>query len=253
LPFTNDPEAAQRIAMIVLQQGRLGCQIELVLNHNAMQFAVWDTVTYTDPYLGWNQKVFRIRKFSSAGIGPVTLLLQEESSDAYSWDTTMPTVLDAAPGTSLPNPFIVSAISGLSYSSRSITTPGGDTVYNLVASWTLNPDIFVQQGGEIEIQYKLHTDSTWRPSFFVKGNLTMADILSSAVNVNYDIRLRAISSLGGSVRSNWTELDNCIIGTSGGVGATNDWGIWTGSVSATLDWGDWTHSPGATQDWGAFT
>lgn len=253
LPFTNHPEAAQRIAKIILEQARQGIQIELTLNHNAIPFAVWDTVTYTDANLGWNHKVFRVKKFSTAGVGPISLILQEEASASYDWDNGEATVLDPAPDTTLPNPFTVEVPTGVAYNSRIVDATAGAELYNLSVSWNLHPDAFVQNGGRIEIQYKLSADSEWRPSFFVNGDLIFSDVQPSSINVSYDMRIRAVSSLGVNVRTQWVTLLNCIVGTSGGVGSTQDWGEWVSAPGATQDWGDWTSSPGSTDDWGFFT
>ncbi len=251
LPLTQHPEAAQRIAKVILEQGRQGIMLELTLNHLGLPLAVFDTVTYTDPALGWDHKVFRIRKLTSAGIGPIQLLLQEEASANYDWNSGYATVLDPAPDTNLPDPTKVSVPTGVSYSSRISAATGGINVYNLVMTWNAETDAFVVNGGQMELQYKLHSDTSWRPSFFVSGSQTQADLLSSSINVAYDLRIRAVNSLG--FHSNWTEQDNAITGTSGGVGITNDWGNWTVAPGPTLDWGDWTHSPGATADWGYWT
>ncbi len=251
LPLTNHPEAAQRIAKVILEQGRQGIMLELTLNHLALPLAVFDTVTYTDANLGWDHKVFRIRKLTTAGVGPIQLLLQEEASANYDWNSGNATVVDPAPDTNLPDPFTVDAPTGVAYSSRSIAATGGVNVYNLVLTWTQNADAFVYNGGKVEIQYKLHSDANWRPSFFVGGDQTTADIISSAINVAYDLRIRNVNTLGA--HSNWVEEDNAIIGFSGGVGATNDWGDWTHSPGTTLDWGNWTVAPGPTADWGYWT
>jgi hypothetical protein len=252
LPFTNHPEAAQRIAKVILEQGRQGIMVELTLNHLALPLAVFDTVTYTDPTLGWDHKVFRIRKLTTPGIGPIQITMQEEASESYDWDSGDATVIDPAPDTNLPDPTTILAPTGVAQSSRMTTTSGGDSVWNLVLTWTLHPDAFVQANPQgIEIEYKLHADTAWRPSFFVRGSQTQADILTSSVNVAYDLRIRAVNTLGFC--SNWVELDNVSIGTSGGVGATNDWGNWTTSPGPTLDWGNWTTSATAFNDWGFFT
>jgi hypothetical protein len=250
LPLTNHPEASQRIAKVVLEQSRQGIQMELVLNHNALQFAVWDTVTYTDPVYGWDHKVFRIKKFGCPGIGKVSLILQEESSASYNWSSGEPTILDAAPDTNLPNPFTVTVPSGVSFSSRSTLDSVGNLVYNLVLMWTPHEDAFVANGGMMEIQFKLHADSTWRPSFMVSGALGFADLITAAVNTLYDIRIRAISSLGNA-RSNWVEMDSCSVGSSGGVGTTNDWGSVADAVGPTNDWDLVSDGVGATNDWGS--
>jgi hypothetical protein len=251
LPFTNHQEAAQRIGKLLLEQGRQGIIVEMPLKHSALPYAVWDTVTYTDETLGWDHKVFRIRKVSTPGIGPITLTLQEEASASYDWDSSDATIVDPAPDTNLPDPRVVAPVTGIVYDSRGIAASSGGTVFNLVAMWDRHPDIFVSQGGKIEIQYKQTSDTEWRSSFAVDGSVTFTDILSASVNVSYDVRIRARNSIGAV--SDWSEIDSLIIGISGAVSATNDWGNWTVAPGPTLDWGNWTSSPGATEDWGNFT
>jgi hypothetical protein len=236
---------------VILEQARQGIVVNLALNHRALQFAVWDTTRLSNAPVGWDNKVFRIRKMSTAGIGPILVQLQEEASASYDWNSGEATVIDPAPDTNLPNPLFVQAPDGLSYSSRAVAATDGVSVYNLVAMWNPHPDIFVQQGGQVEIQYKLSAEPGWRPSFFVKGDIVTADILSSSLGESYDIRIRAVNAAGKP--SNWTTLPNCVIGSSGGVTTSNDWGDFHSSPTTTLDWGDFTTSPTVTEDWGYFT
>lgn len=253
LPFTSHPEMAQRIAKIVLEQARQGIQVELTLNHNAMQYAVWDTVTYTDSTLGWSSKVFRIKKFSTMGVGPVVLTLQEESSASYDWTAgDDATVIDAAPDTNLPNPLSKPVVpTGVAFSSRAVAGTGSATIYMLALEWTQHTDAFVVEGGRMEMQFKKSSESAYLPSFFVNGDQTASDVVASSINVSYDLRIRAVSSLGA--KSDWVTITGAVAGSSGGVGATQDWGEWVSAPGATQDWGDWTSAPGSSDDWGFFT
>src|SRR5262249_4222836 len=153
----------------------------------------WDTVTYTDANLGWDHKVFRLKKLTTTGTGPVILSLQEEASASYDWNSGMAQTLDPAPDTNLPDPFIVNVPTGVLFSSRSVAGTSG-TIFVLALQWNAATDTFVIHGGRFELQYKLHTDSIWKPSFFVTGDLTTADVLSASVNTNYDLRIRAVNS-----------------------------------------------------------
>ena len=66
LPFTNHPEAAQRIAKVLLEKGRQGIQVELTLNHTALPLRrVGHGRRSPTPQLGWDDKVFRIKKLST--------------------------------------------------------------------------------------------------------------------------------------------------------------------------------------------
>lgn len=253
LPFTSHPEAAQRIAKIVLEKARQGIIVEIPVNHAALKYTVFDVVTLTDPDMGWSSKPFRIMKWTTSAGGAINLTLQEESSASYDWNSGEATTVDPAPDTNLPNPFDVSIPTAVAFNSRAVETVAGDTVYNLVLTWAEHPDMFVREGGAFEIQYKLSADTNWRPSFMVTGDLTEADVVSTSVNTSYDLRIRAKSSLSPGVKSPWVTILNAVAGTSGGVGTTNNWGNWTDSVGPTNDYGDWTSSPGSTDDWGYFT
>lgn len=251
LPFTNHPEAAQRIGKVILEQGRQGIILDLTLKHSALPYAVWDTFTYTDPYLGWDHKVFRIRKLSTTGTGPISITAQEEASTAYDWSSGDATTFDSAPDTNLPNPFSVAVPTGVAFNSRLISSTGTDKIFELALQWDAHPDYFVGQGGGFEVQFKLSSDTTWRPSFFVNGGTTLTDVAAASANLSYDLRIRARNNLGAV--SGWVTLLGAVVGTSGGVGTTNDWGNWTSSVGPTNNWDNWTDAVGTTNDWGFFT
>lgn len=250
LTLTDHPEAAQRIAKVLLEQGRQGIQLELKLTHAALSLAVWDTVTFTNPPLGWEAKVFRVKALAHAGLGPISVTLQEESAASYDWSGGEALGYDPAPDTTLPNPFVVPVPVGVSYSSREVLTTGGDTVYNLVLTWAPSTDAFVLNGGSFEIQYKLSSETDWRPSFYVAGDLTSADILASSPNVNYDLRVRSVRPLGPA-KSAWVTVTGAVIGTSGGAGTANDWGLVTGTVTTANDRGLVTDPVTTTDDWGS--
>ena len=250
LTLTNHPEAAQRIAKVLLEQGRQGIQLELQLNHKALSLAVWDTVTFTNPPLGWEAKVFRVKALTHTGIGPIRVTLQEESAASYDWSNGEALTYDPAPDTTLPNPFVVPVPVGVSYNSRAVSTTGGDTVYNLVLTWAPSADAFVLNGGSFEIAYKLTSEADWRPSFYAPGDQTAADILSSSPNESYDLRLRAVRPLGPA-KSAWVTITGAVIGTSGGAGVTNDWGLVTAAVTTANDWGLVTDAVTTTDDWGS--
>lgn len=251
LAYTIDNEQAQRIAKIVQRKSREQISVTLPCNYKALQFTVWDNIKVTNAIYGWSEKVFKIVGFSFDLRGGVQLQLREENSTTYDWDVDDATSLAAAPDTNLPNPFTVSVPTGVAYNSRAVDTVAGDTLYNLVLSWDEHSDAFVRQGGQFEIQFRLSADTVWRPSFFVDGLIETSDIVSSSVNVQYDLRIRAINTLGA--RSNWVQVDDATVGSSGGVGSTEDWGEWVSAPGSSDDFGEWVSAPGSTDDWGYYT
>jgi hypothetical protein len=255
LPFTNHPEAAQRIAKVILEQGRQGIMLELTLNHLALPLAVFDTVTYTDPTLGWDHKVFRIRKLTTAGIGPVQLLLQEEASANYDWSSGDATVIDPAPDTNLPNPLTVLPAAGLSVmESTYVTRDGAGVKAEATMTWAASPDAFVYQ---YQPEYQLTTDLNW--TILPRTATNTASVLDIAPST-YNFRVKAINTLGVSsiyttitqqiagLLAPPTQPQNMTISTIGGLAILR----WDASPDLDVRIGgyyEFRHSPTTTDGW----
>ena len=252
LPFTNHPEAAQRLSKILLEKARQGIVTERTFNHSVLRYTVFDVVTLTDADMGWDTKPFRILKWATSSGGGISLTLQEESSASYDWNNGEATTVDTAPDTNLPNPFTVLVPTGVAFSSVIVDTRDGDAIYSLLLSWDEHSDAFVVNYGDFEIQFKLSSASIWQPSFKVDGALTSASVVPvTSVNTAYDLRIRAVNNLG--VRSNWVTILNAVAGSSGGVGSTLDYGEWVSAPGATIDYGEWVSAPSPSLDYGYFT
>lgn len=249
LPFTTDPEAAQRIAQTMLRKGREQISCTMPCNYKALQFAVWDVIKIDNETLGWSEKVFRIVGIKIDLQQGVVLQLREENSVSYDWEASDGEAVDAAPDTDLPSPFIVEVPSSVAYDSRAVLTVGGDTVYNLVLTWAPYTNAFVTNGGLFEVQFKLSSEADWHSSFFVSGEAVFADIPSTTPNIEYDLRVRAINMLGA--KSNWVTILEALIGSSGGVISSLDWGSVAAAVSFTNDWDSVAASVSFTNDWGS--
>jgi hypothetical protein len=102
------------------------------------------------------------------------------------------------------------------------------------------------------MSYKLTSDSVWRNTFRVDPTSTFAEVsLAAQLNTQYDLRIRAVNQLG--VQSAYTILSGFYVGSSGTIGATNDWGNWTTSITASNDWGNETSTITASNDWGYYS
>lgn len=253
LPFCTRPTTAQRIAKMELFRGRQSITFQADFSLKGMRVQTGDNIKLTIDRYGWEQKAFEITEFgfrNDNGALYTTMTLRETAQEIFDWSQGEAINYDPAPNSNLPNPFDVMAPSGVSYSSRAIDTVNGDSVFTLTLAWMEHPDAFVREFGDFEIQFKLESESEWRPSFFVDGQLTATDVVNSSVNVPYDLRIRARNNLG--VRSPWVSIFGAVVGSSGGVGVTNDWGS-TSVVPAdnTLDWGSTATVPADNfEDWG---
>jgi len=201
LPFTTDAIRAQRIAKINLEKSRQGMTVALPCNmRQAFGLAMWDTVSVTLSQLGWSAKVFRVVQWQLAadGLG-VDITLREESAASYAWTSGDATVVDAAPDTNLPSPFLVAAPGAPTVTESLYTTTGSAGVKSrVVVSWAASADAFVRQ---YEVQYKPTNDTTWY--VFPWQSDTTLNIDDATPGV-YDTRVRAINGVG--VRSAYSPV-----------------------------------------------
>ncbi len=259
LPFTNRSTTSMRIALIELLKSRQEITFKVTCDLTAMQVQAGDNVNITSDRMGWASKPFEVVEWSlvngGSDMGPslmIEMTLRETAAAIFDWDSSMGFEIDPAPNTNFPNPYLVAPPSGVSFNSRAVTTQAGDLVFNVSLQWLLHSDGYVREGGYLELQFKKSAATEWRPSFLVPGKQTQADLLQSDVNEEYDVRIRAINSI--NVQSEWYTLEGVIVGSSGGVGATQDWGEYVSSPSLFQDFGDWTSPPSSSvQDWGYFS
>lgn len=256
LGFTGRPTACRRIAKLETLRARQEMVHTVPASMRAAQAQAGDNLTLTIERRGWAEKPFELTNFGLSAqadgenIELITNLTLRETAEAiYEWAASDDDPdFDLAPNTNLPDAFTVLVPTGVAFSSRVVETVDADQVYTLVLMWDAHPDAFVQNNGMFEIQFKLSAETDWRPSFRVAGNLVFSDVLVSSVGEAYDLRIRAINNLG--VRSGWTTLENATVGSSGGVGSTEDWEGVADSVGTSLDWGSVADAVIATIDRG---
>lgn len=252
LPFSNRPTTAQRIAKIELFRARQGIVVTSDFSMKGISVKTGDTLYMNVDRYGWELKPFEVTEFTfanEAGALLTRMTLRETAQAIYDWSAGEAIDYDPAPNSTLPDIFNVLAPQGVSYSSRQIDTQQGDVVYTLTLAWSVHPDAFVTQYGDYEVQFKLESEPDWRPSFFVDGQLTQTDVVNSSVNVPYDLRIRARNNLG--VRSAWVTIFGAVVGSSGGITDTMDWGsVADAPDQPDIDWGNVFDAPDFTLDWG---
>ena len=213
LPFTQDNIRAQRIAELVLRKSRQGITVKFPAKLTALNLAVFDTVRLTlnetGADLGWDGKVFRVlgMEFSEGLQDGVLLTLQEDDASSYEWDGGQVLSFDPAPDTILPNPFDIPAPTNVSFESgdAQLFVAGDGTVRPRVKiAWSAPQNVFVTQGGEIEIQYRdsalggnpLDWGDGNTQTKLVRGELTVAHLTDVEDGATYDIRLRSRTRIG---------------------------------------------------------
>ncbi len=207
LAYTTDAVRAQRIAKVHLEKSRQGMVVVMPCKFTAFKLAMWDTVQVTLSQFGWSAKVFRVINWKlAADAQGVDLVLREDTSASYDWASGDATVVDPAPDTVLPS-IAVSALSGLALSSGTsdlFITGDGTVQSRIKASWTAVANVFVTSGGHIEVQFKKSADSIWQDAPDVDGAATQTYIGPVDDGVNYDVRARAVSTIG--VEGSWATV-----------------------------------------------
>lgn len=255
LLFTNRPTTAQRIAKIELFKSRQTIVFNSSFTMKAYQAEAGDNILLSIAEFGFEEKAFEVTAvgldISSGGILQTQLALRETTEAIFDWSAGEAISFDPAPNTTLPNPFTVQAVTGFSYSSREVETAEGDLVFALIGMWDEHVNGFVTQGGFIETQYRLSTDTEWSPGPLLTGDQVSGEFVVSSVNISYDMRVRARNNLGR--RSAWTTITGAIVGYSGGVTTTEDYGSVADSVGTSLDYGSVADSPSTSLDYGSVT
>lgn len=259
MPVTQRPHTAQRIAKINLELSRQEITWGADFNMSALQVVAGENAFFTFDRYGWNEKVFQVKSWKlsyreqdDTVIPVISMELREISSANYNWNNGEETNVDPSPNTTLPDVYTVAAVTGISISSELIETQSGDYAAKVLMRWNLSSDQFVLNGGYYEIQYKESAETEWRPTYIVPGDFNFSEVTVAAkLNTNYDMRIRAVNSL--NVRSGYNSILNYMVGTSGGVGSTEDWGLFSETVSTSEDWGLFSETVSTTEDWGYYT
>ena len=205
LPFTDDVVAAQRIAKIHLERSRQQLTIVFPAKLTAFKLQVGDTVMITNERFGFSAKPFEVVEWAMAISGEtlgVDLALRETAAEVYDWSSDEQVAVDPAPNTTLPSAFDVIApgiaineelriVNQKAVAVISVTVTGGGT--------------FADQ---YEVQFKKSTDSAYKS--LGRGASNIFDIIDVEDNVTYDIRARAISTLG--VKSAFTNFTHQAVG-----------------------------------------
>lgn len=214
----TSPYQAQRLANIALEKSRRSVAFGAKFDLSAYELESVDPVSISLARYGWSSKVFQVLETDFIFMSDIALLcemvLTETDSAIWSWNyATQQSNQHSSPSTSLPNPFIVQAPTGLTLSSGTselYKRLDGTIFSRLKAEWTVT-DGAVLEGGKIEAQYKLSSSSTWLEAANLDGSVSELYILDVQDGQNYDVRVRAVNSLRAV--SPWaTVLSHIVLG-----------------------------------------
>jgi hypothetical protein len=192
LPFTTDPIRAQRLAKLILLQGRQQISATIPLNMKSLQVKVGDFIQISNSRLGWDNKVFRVTNYElsidNSGIIGTNLQVVETSAAIYDWSTDDETPFVAGQATNLQSYYTVAAPDNLQTTAGALIFTDGTAMSYIDVTWD-NNDAFATS---FELQYRKGSD-TFKS---VITHNTFYRLENIEAGEDYDIQVRAINRLG---------------------------------------------------------
>jgi predicted phage tail protein len=202
----------------------------MICKPTLINLSVGDVVTLTISKLGFSSKEFLITSYTLNENLTVSLTLQEYSSTVYDYNSASnQTTITSSNNINLPSAFTVQAPTTLVLDDELRISSEGILVNVLTVSATESDNAFV---GRYECQFKKSTDSTFidigigtQPSF---------EIVGVQQGITYDVRIRAISSIG--VKSSFLSGQHSVVGESDPPSDVTDFSCNILGQEAHLSW-----------------
>lgn len=237
-PFITSSATAQRLSKIKLERIRQAIEVQATFTLKAFQAQVYDNVLLTLTRFGWDEKPFEVldtQLVLSGGAVGVQMQLRETAEAIYDWNDGEETTVDLAPNTTLPLPTHVTSPTNLSLRSDSedLYIRNDGTIFSrLRVSWDAFIDPFILNGGRVEIQKKDTTagDANYTIGGVATGDINEFFILDVKESHNYNIRIRAVNSIG--FKSAWVSAEHVVTGkeqppsvVTGLIGTPREFGV----------------------------
>ena len=227
-PTITNQHQAQEMAEIILRRSRTSLDISLVADANALELAIGDIVNITHDTPSFSAKPFRVGNMSINSNMTVSLQMTEHQDSFYSFGT-QPTPA-TIPDTNLPNVFTVQPPASITLSDELIEYSEGIVITRLNILIGASPDKFVQY---YIVEAKKSTETDFK--IIGQGNTLNYELLNVVDDLTYNVRCRAISSLG--ISSSTITADRKIVGaTEPPADVTNFSVNMLGSSQMQLNW-----------------
>ena len=202
-PFVSNSPAAQRISKIALYRNREQVSVSGVYGLRALQLTVGDIVRLKNDRLGFKDpddnslgKLFEVADWSFGLNSEMSLqcnmVLQEISSGIFDWDADE--TLFESNNTTLPSPFTVPVLNV--FLSQDLRIVNEHVVNVLKVLTTANPNE-ISQVDKVEVEYKEQSETDYKALGTGKlGLFEILDLEAATTGTTYNVRARAINSLG---------------------------------------------------------
>ena len=156
LPFTNSPARARNLARIMVEANRDSQVIRFPASLRAWPLQVGDRVTVTSAEYGFSAKAYRVTDWAFGLQTPVMLTLQEDAAAVY--DQADAAVVDPAPNTALPSPWVVAPVTALAAASADanlVIRADGSLNIRVRVTWAAIASAYVADGsGRVELRWR---------------------------------------------------------------------------------------------------
>lgn len=203
MPMVDDGVRAQRLAKIQIERARQAESIQATYKiRGGYNVKPNDVVALSIAAMGWTNKLFVVRErvYKRDENDTVQLLLQATAAGVWDWNYGEATTVDLAPNTDLPAPGVQpAALTGVTINTgpeHMIRLEDGTEVIRGYVTWTAAAEVWVQQGGRIDLEHKRDDVATWTSDPSVPGAATSGYVAPlDRLRINL-VRVRAVNVLG---------------------------------------------------------
>jgi len=218
---------AEEMAEVILRRSREALTLGITVSFDAYDLAIADIVNITHSSLGFSAKPFRVMGITFNEDFTIGLSLVEHQDSHYTWATKVQAT--TVPSTNLPNPFNVQPPASVTLDDQLIEYNDGTVIVALDVTIGASPDSFVDF---YQVEYKLSSDSNY--IIYAQGSGLNHRVLNVIDQQTYDVRVKAVSSLGTS--STYVTAQRTIIGAIAPPSDVEDFSCNIVGQEAHLSW-----------------
>jgi hypothetical protein len=219
---------AEEMAEVILRRTRDSLRLSINVSFSAYDLAIGDIVNITHSSVGFSAKPFRVLAIKFNSDFTLGLDLVEHQNSHYTWATK--TQATAIPTTNLPNPNSIQPPASVTLSDEMIEYADGIVITRLNINIGASPDKFVQY---YQVEAKQSTESNFK--IISNGTQLRHELLNVIDDATYDVRVKAINSLG--VSSTFASASRKIIGATETPADVEDLSVsLVGSNQMELSW-----------------
>jgi hypothetical protein len=196
---------AEEMAEVILRRTRDSLRLSINVAFSAYDLAIGDIVNVTHSSIGFSSKPFRVLSIKFNPDYTLGLDLVEHQNAHYTWATK--TQATAVPTTNLPNPNNIQPPASLTLSDEMIEYADGVVITRLNIQIGASTDKFVQY---YQVEAKQSTETNFK--IISNGTQLRHELLNAVDDVTYNVRVKAINSLG--VSSTYTSASRKIVGAT---------------------------------------